>query len=284
MEVICVGMPRSGTESLQQALLTLGYDYTFHGFDMTFEEEMRLPGWTALARKKWYGDKSGTVKLTAEDFDALLGHSVAVTDTAASCFAVELIDAYPEAKVVLNMRRDLDAWHKSAQQTLLNIWDSNVIYLASWFDRELFWCWHGFLRYFLPILFRAPDGDLGAAIRKNGKLVYRGMYLVLLYPPPPFLSIHSGLICYADHCNMIRGLVPKERLLEWNIGDGWEPLCQFLGKPVPKVEFPHTNATGKGWKEREKEVSERWVKRAGVNVLLIAGALGAVVFAITYKW
>jgi len=30
MQVLCVGLPRSGTESLQQALLTLGYDYTYH--------------------------------------------------------------------------------------------------------------------------------------------------------------------------------------------------------------------------------------------------------------
>ncbi|OWT43060.1 hypothetical protein VFPPC_17764 [Pochonia chlamydosporia 170] len=86
MEVICVGMPRSGTESLQQALLILGYDYTFHGWDLGFEEEMRLPGWTALLRRKWYGDDSGTASISAEDFDALLGHSVAVTDAAASFF------------------------------------------------------------------------------------------------------------------------------------------------------------------------------------------------------
>jgi hypothetical protein len=178
MEVICVGMPRSGTESLQQALLTLGYDHTYHGFDMTFEDEMRLPGWVALARRKWYGDGSGTARITADEFDALLGHSVAVTDVAASCFAVELIDAYPEAKVVLNMRSDLDAWHRSVQGTLLNIWDSKLIYLASWFNRELWWVWHGFLRYFLTTLFRAPDGDLGTAIRRNGKMVYRGELLV----------------------------------------------------------------------------------------------------------
>lgn len=30
MQVICVGLPRSGTESLQMALLLLGYDYTYH--------------------------------------------------------------------------------------------------------------------------------------------------------------------------------------------------------------------------------------------------------------
>jgi hypothetical protein len=33
-----------------------------------------------------------------------------------------------------------------------------------------------------------------------------------------------------------------ERLLTYNLGDGWEPLCRFLGKPVPEAPFPRTNA------------------------------------------
>lgn len=39
---------------------------------------------------------------------------------------------------------------------------------------------------------------------------------------------------------MIRGLVPKERLLEWSVEDGGEPLCRFLGKepPPPGVLVP----------------------------------------------
>ena len=40
---------------------------------------------------------------------------------------------------------------------------------------------------------------------------------------------------------MIRGLVPKERLLEWSAEDGWEPLCKFLGKEVPNEPFPRIN-------------------------------------------
>jgi hypothetical protein len=40
---------------------------------------------------------------------------------------------------------------------------------------------------------------------------------------------------------MIKGLVPKERLLEWDVIDGWEPLCKFLGKEIPKETFPRTN-------------------------------------------
>lgn len=59
---------------------------------------------------RWFGPLDGNNDFTAADFDPLIGHSVAVTDAVASVFAAELIAAYPEAKVVLNYRRDLDAW------------------------------------------------------------------------------------------------------------------------------------------------------------------------------
>ena len=35
--------------------------------------------------------------------------------------------------------------------------------------------------------------------------------------------------------------VPKDKLLVYNVSDGWEPLCQFLGKDVPDCPFPHKN-------------------------------------------
>jgi hypothetical protein len=78
---------------------------------------------------------------------------------------------------------------------------------------------------------------------------------------------------------MIRGLVPEERLLEWYIEDGWEPLCKFLGKPVPDVEFPHANAATSGWKAREEQCNKRWVERAFVNLILLGTVvvLGTVV-------
>lgn len=53
---------------------------------------------------------------------------------------------------------------------------------------------------------------------------------------------------------MIRGLVPKERLLEWTVLEGWEPLCEFLDKEVPDEPFPHINTKDKGWKDREAQL------------------------------
>ena len=35
--------------------------------------------------------------------------------------------------------------------------------------------------------------------------------------------------------------VPEDRLLVWQIGDGWEPICEFMDLPVPTEPFPHVN-------------------------------------------
>ncbi|AEO71876.1 uncharacterized protein THITE_2148457 [Thermothielavioides terrestris NRRL 8126] len=268
MQVLCVGLPRTGTESLQQALLHLGYEHTYHGWDVVYDADAGAgyaPGWVALARRKWYaglggkGGGSAEARITAEDFDELLGHCVAVTDAAASVFAAEMIAAYPEAKVVLNMRRDLDAWERSLRNTLVHANESWGFWIASWLDRECFWAWHVYERFLWPLLFRAPDGDMARAIRGNARWIQQ------------------------EHCNMIRGLVPKHRLLEWYIEDGWEPLCKFLGKPVPDVEFPHANAVNGGWKAREEQCNKRWVERAFVNlILLVMAAITSIIVARIY--
>lgn len=43
------------------------------------------------------------------------------------------------------------------------------------------------------------------------------------------------------HNDLVRSLVPKENLLEFHPSDGWKPLCEFLGKEIPEVEFPNIN-------------------------------------------
>jgi len=172
MQVLCVGLPRSGTESLQQALLYLGYSHTYHGWDIVYDNECHSPGWVALARKKFYQGEA----ITAADFDALLGHSVAVTDAAASVFASDMIAAYPDAKVVLNMRGDVDAWVRSLESTLVKANRSWGFWIASLLDRECFWAWHVYERFLWPLLFRAPDGDMARAVTKNARWIQKGNF------------------------------------------------------------------------------------------------------------
>ncbi len=46
---------------------------------------------------------------------------------------------------------------------------------------------------------------------------------------------------YVEHYAQVRRIVPKDRLLEYKLDDGWEPVCKFLGKPIPHVPFPKIN-------------------------------------------
>ncbi|KAF4964573.1 hypothetical protein FSARC_7532 [Fusarium sarcochroum] len=252
MEVICVGLPRSATESLQHALLKLGYDHTYHGWDIIYE----TPNYTP----QWFGSLDGNTTITKDDFDAVIGHSVAVTDAAGSVFAAELIAAYPDAKVVLNQRKDLDAWHDSATKTLVSVHNNWTIYVLSCLGREPFWAWHVYERFIWPGLFRALDGSIVTGVARNGKWVYK------------------------EHCNMIRGLVPKERLLEWTVEDGWEPLCEFLGKSVPDEPFPHSNKAT-GWEDHEARVAKRYMVSALPGLALLSAVIigtGAVVYKVAW--
>jgi hypothetical protein len=106
-----------------------------------------------------------------------MGHAVAVADAPASVFAAELIQAYPEAKIILNHRKDIDAWHKSLMGTLARgptLW---TFWILACLDKECFWNWQCYLGYMWPGLFRAIDGKVETGMLRNAKWVYRGMSL-----------------------------------------------------------------------------------------------------------
>jgi hypothetical protein len=94
---------------------------------MVNETPHRMKSWVALARRKYFSDPAQAI--STADFDALLGHSVAVTDAAANCFAPELIAAYPNAKVVLNMRSNLDAWNDSVMSNIVGVNEDRLKWL-----------------------------------------------------------------------------------------------------------------------------------------------------------
>ncbi|KAJ3579651.1 hypothetical protein NPX13_g913 [Xylaria arbuscula] len=211
MEVLAVGLSRSGTDSLRNALIQLGYDNTYHGWEIPAQPSDNII-WTRLYKKKYHGRDDGKTDITTEDFDAVLGDSIAVTDTPASMFAKDLIAAYPDAKVILNIRPDLDAWYASTISTFCGNMVPRSHLLLSYFDAELFWFFHGFLTTMFREFYHG-------SFEKNGKWVKE------------------------EHTAMVRGLTPKEKLLEWKVEDGWEPLCKFLEKDVPQIPFPNGNTT-----------------------------------------
>ena len=50
---------------------------------------------------------------------------------------------------------------------------------------------------------------------------------------------------YVCHNDAVRAQIPASRLLEWNLGDGWDPICERLGLPVPGRAIPRHELDGR---------------------------------------
>lgn len=57
----------------------------------------------------------------------------------------------------------------------------------------------------------------------------------------------NALRAYRRNNEKVRDTIPADRLLVFTPSDGWEPLCRFLGSPVPDVDFPRSNARDEFW-------------------------------------
>ena len=58
------------------------------------------------------------------------------------------------------------------------------------------------------------------------------------------LDDRDGMIdAYIRHNDAVRAEVEPGRLIDWTVGDGWGPICEGLGLPVPDEDFPHVNST-----------------------------------------
>lgn len=90
-------------------------------------------------------------------------------------------------------------------------------------------------------------------------------------PQPELLELHNA---------WVRRTVPKERLLEVDLASGWEPLCKFLGKPVPDEPFPRVNDS-----QARDEFMRAIMWKAGISWIGIIStlAVGSVAFARWYR-
>jgi len=147
------------------------------------------------------------------DWDTLLEGYLATSDWPAASHYRELAQHYPDARVVLTVR-DRDAWHESLCKTLLPLRDS----LSGWPYR------------LIPAIRRLAD--LSDAAVWDGTFAGRAA------------DRSHAIAVYERHCAEVRNAIPAERLLEFDVRDGWEPLCNFLGVPVPQNSaFPRSNDT-----------------------------------------
>jgi hypothetical protein len=203
MKVIGAGLPRTGTLSQKVALEMLGFGPCYHMVNVLTD----LP----LARR-WEQALDDEV-----NWDEVFGEHESTVDWPGSFFYRELVDAYPDAKVVLSVR-DPQAWEKSMLDT---IWDvcygqslmAHISKARELVDPE----WRGYMDLMRRMW--AAQGIFSGAELLPGQLAE----------------------AIARYQEQVQRHVPEDRLLVWSVQEGWEPLCRFLEVDVPEAQFPRLN-------------------------------------------
>ena len=228
LEVMAVGLSRSGTDSLRSALKQLGHNECHHASVVIAQDNGQLPQWCRLAWRKYNTDPSLSLEergLDASEFDKCIGNCMATTDMPGAAFACELIRAYPEAKVIINKREDIEAWYRSVINSFDNPKKPSPFgqWRTALFGPELFWMKAGRDAMWAHAM--------GYDFAKNGKGVYRKHYEEI------------------DELLEAESMAGRGRkVLRWKVEDGWTSLASFLGKEVPEdergieVDFPSGNA------------------------------------------
>jgi hypothetical protein len=139
------------------------------------------------------------------DWDAVFtGYGEAV-DWPAAAFWQEMSDAYPDALILLSTR-DSAGWWRSCDNTIFEVFRKA--------DDTMPAEWTAMIKELFRSRFAGDTSDQAAAIA-----------------------------AYERHNEHVRATAPADRLVEWQPGDGWAPLCEALGVAIPDEPFPHVNTT-----------------------------------------
>lgn len=181
---------------MRVALKTLGYNDCYHGYSCVHENPPDNYLWLEAIDAKFNGKGE---PYTKQQWDALLGDCQAVTDLPCVAFAPELIAAYPDAKVILSLPpQGIDGWYDSTVKTIVALEEDWKRDAWAFFNHEAYITRHTF--------FRAFDAFWEGDFRRNGK---RRMM---------------------EHNQMIRDLVPAERLIEYSVTEEWSVCILNAGK------------------------------------------------------
>jgi hypothetical protein len=118
-------------------------------------------------------------------------------------FYAELAQAYPDAKVI-HTERDPEAWFKSTQATIFS---------------------------------DAISGDPASPFAAMSEKVVRRLFDGRMHDHDHVIEV------YNRHNAQVRATIPAERLLVYELAQGWDPLCAFLGVPIPQSPMPKVNST-----------------------------------------
>jgi Sulfotransferase domain len=209
MRVIGAGFGRTGTTSLKAALERLGF-----GPSYTLSEVFRNPGHVGF----WETARRGPAGERVDWEEFLGGYEVAV-DWPACSFYEELMQAFPEAPVILTVR-DPAPWYESMRSTIHELRRLTTGPLPV---RAAF----ALAEPFVP-------GAAGA-VQLADRLVWEDTF------DDRFEDRAYAMDVFERHNEAVRLRVPPERLLVFDVREGWAPLCDFLGVEAPEEPFPRLN-------------------------------------------
>jgi hypothetical protein len=208
LSVIGAGLPRTGTSSVKAALEQLGFGPCYHMFEV-FAHPDHVD--------RWLGVGSGA----DADWDRVFEGYRSTQDWPASYFWRELAEAYPEAKVVLTVREPR-RWFESFRSLMLN----GPARLASEAGGE------AAVHPVLNVTQRMRPMLEGMGQQTFGE-EWRG--------GEDSLTEAVAVAAYERHVAAVREGLPADRLLVFDVREGWGPLCDFLGVDPPAEPFPHLN-------------------------------------------
>jgi hypothetical protein len=241
LEIIGAGFGRTGTLSLRAALERLGVGPCDH-MEPTLAQPERVALWQEAAARRRDGQPV--------DWRPLLEGYHAAVDWPAAAFWRELSAAHPQARVILTVR-DPGCWYDSVAATLFPL--HRRVEESAW------------ARALLDL-----TGLANPALRDGYQLTHDLVWDATF--AGRFADRAHALRVFREHERAVRAAIPPERLLVFDVAQGWGPLCTFLGKPVPEGEpFPHINDTT-SFQRRARDEALRQSLRFGAPTL--AGAAG----------
>jgi len=127
-------------------------------------------------------------------------------------FYDRILAAYPDAKVLLSVR-DPEKWYESAKKTIYAMKEAA--------DRDA--------------LEGAGPGAPPEVLQMIRTLMWETTF------ENRFADKDFAISVFEKHNEAVKQTVPADQLLVYEIQQGWEPICEFLGVDVPEGDFPHLN-------------------------------------------
>jgi len=232
LRLISAGLPRTGTLSQKMAFEELGLAPCYHWVNVIADlDQVEL----------WMRAMDG-----GQPWEEVFGDQRSSADWPGGYFYRELMEHYPDAKVLLSVREP-EGWERSFRQTIVEMCHGETLMpRISKARASVDGRWERYLEL-VDRMFWGPQGTFAQGWERPEQLIEQA----------------------EAHNEQVKRTVPAERLLVWDVKEGWEPLCAFLGIDVPATPMPHANERDafvervingaldwfQGWREREAPAS-----------------------------